>query len=186
MKQILALSLMFVLVGCGPTLTLQPLWDEQHLVAEPRLEGRWISTDGDAILRFRPAENKQYKVDFISDDGASRYDGHLVRLGEHLFLDLCLSEKSGAALIEGQAFAPLVAVHFFARLRFEADKLHLGLFDDEDMKEQIEAGVVKLRSAKADGGLLLTGDTRELQEAVAALAGAADWEETAFSRAGSN
>ena len=186
MRKISAITLMLMLAACGPTLTLQPLWDEQHLVAEPGLEGQWIDSDGERILRFRQGGDKRYTVDFVTADGASRYDGHLVRLGDHLFLDLCLGEKAANTLIEGQAFAPLLPAHFFARLRLDNGRLHLGLLAIEDMQKQIEAGVIKAQTAKAEGDVILTGDTRELQEAVSALAGSEDWDETVFTRSGTH
>ncbi len=187
MRTLLVLSLMLVMAGCIPTLTLQPLWDKEHLVSEPAFESRWISAEGDSILRVTTQiKNREYSLDFASEDGVSHYEGHLIRLGGHLILDLCLEEDAGDKLVDGQAFAPVLPVHFFARVRIEGDRLYIGLLPEGDMAKQIEAGAVKVQWSKSSAGVILTGDTAELQEAVSRLAADDEiWEESTFCRASS-
>lgn len=185
MKTLLVISLMLIMAGCVPTLTLQPLWDKQHAVSEPALEGRWISAEGDSILKVT-SQNNEYRLDFASEDGTSHYEGHLIRLGGQLILDLSLDSHASEKLIANQAFVPILAMHFFARIRIEGDKMHLGLLSDEDMEKQIDAGKVKVQWTKTQDAVLLTGSTAELQEAVGKLAGDSEiWDESTFHRASS-
>ena len=187
MRTFLVLSLMLIMAGCIPTLTLQPVWDKQHVVSEPAFEGRWISEEGDSILRVSSqAKDGEYLLDFASEDGVTHYEGHLIRLAGHLILDLSLEKDAGDKLVSGQAFVPVLPAHFFARIRIEGDKLYLGLLADEEMEKQIDAGVVKVQWSKISDGILLTGSTAELQEAVAKLSGDDKiWDESTFYRASS-
>lgn len=184
MRTLLVLSLMLMLAGCIPTLTLQPVWDKEHLVSEPALEGRWISAEGDSTLRVATHNKDQYLLDFASEDGVTHYEGRLIRLDGHLILDLSLEKDAVDKIVDGQAFAPVLPVHFFARLRIEGDKLHIGLLPDDEMEKQIEAGAVKVQWSKTPDSLILTGNTADLQEAVRRLAGDSEiWEESTFYRA---
>ncbi len=187
MRTLLVLSLMLIMAGCIPTLTLQPVWDRQHVVSEPAFEDRWISAEGDGVLRVSSqAKDREYSLDFATEDGVTHYEGHLIRLAGHLILDLSLEKDAIDKLTHDQAFAPVVPVHFFARIRIEGDKLHIGLLADEEMEKQIDAGRVKVQWSKISDGVLLTGNTAELQEAVSTL-GSDDeiWDESTFHRASS-
>ncbi len=182
MRTFLVLSLMLMMAGCIPTLTLQPIWDKEHMVSEPTLEGRWISAEGDCVLHVTTqTSDKEYRLDYASEDGVTHYEGHLIRLGDHLILDLCLEDDAANKLVEGQAFAPLIPVHFFALVRIEGDRLYIGLLPEDDMEKQIDTGVVKVPWSKTSDTLILTGSTAELQEAVSRLAGNPEiWEESVF------
>ncbi|RPJ54801.1 MAG: hypothetical protein EHM23_28140 [Acidobacteria bacterium] len=187
MRTLLILSLLLVMAGCIPTLTLQPLWDKEHAVSETAFEGRWISAEGDSTLRVtNRVKDAKYSLDFASEDGVSHYEGHLIRLQNYLILDLSLEEDAAEKLIDGQAFAPVLPVHFFARVRIEGDKLSIGLLPEDDMEKQIEAGMVKVQRSKTPAGVILTGDTAELQAIVSKLAGDGEvWEESLFYRTSS-
>ncbi len=187
MRTLLVLSLMLIMAGCIPTLTLQPVWDKQHVVSESAFEGRWISAEGDSVLRVSSqAKDGEYSLDFASEDGVTHYEGHLIRLSGHLILDLSLEQDAIDKLVDGQAFAPVFPAHFFARVRIEGDRLFIGLLADEDMEKQIDAGRVKVQWSKISDGILLTGNTAELQEAVSTLAGDDGiWDESTFHRASS-
>jgi len=183
MRTVLVLSLMLIVAGCTPTLTLHPLWDKEHLASEPALEGRWISAEGDCILQVSAkSKDAEYLLDFGCDDGLSHYKGRLVRLNGHLILDL--SQDDIEKMVEGQAFPPILPVHFFALVRIEGDKLVIGLLPEDDMEKQIQSDNVKLQWSRTDGGAVVTSSTAEVQEAVGKLAGNPEiWEESTFYRA---
>jgi len=187
MRTLLILSLLLVMAGCIPTLTLQPLWDKEHAVSETAFEGRWISAEGDSTLRVtNRVKDAKYSLDFASEDGVSHYEGHLIRLQNYLILDLSLEEDAAEKLIDGQAFAPVLPVHFFARVRIEGDKLYIGLLPEDTLEKKIEAGMVKVQRSKTPAGVILTGDTAELQAIVSKLAGDSEiWEESLFYRTSS-
>jgi hypothetical protein len=184
MKTFLVLSLMLIMAGCIPTLTVQPLWSKQQVVSEPALEGRWISPEGDTILRFTSQPKDEYRLNFGSEDGVTDYEAHLIRLDGHLILDLSLEQDALDRLVKGQAFAPILPMHFFAKIRIEGNRLYLGLLHEEEMEKEIDAGVVKVPYSKTPDGVILTGSTAELQEAVGKLAGIAEvWDESVMYRA---
>jgi hypothetical protein len=93
-KMLIPLSLVLLATGCGPVEWLNPCFKEEDLVVEPVLEGTWNTEDGTSILTFHAAGDKSYEVldtDIHADNAEpekSKYQAHLVRLGEYFFLDL--------------------------------------------------------------------------------------------------
>ncbi len=93
-KILIPLSLVLLATACGPVEWLNPCFKEENLVVEPALEGDWNAQDGTSILTFHAAGDKSYEVLYteIKSDNAepekSKFQAHLVRLGEFFFLDL--------------------------------------------------------------------------------------------------
>ena len=93
-KMLIPLSLVLLASACGPVEWLNPCFKEEDLVVEPALEGSWNGEDGTSVLTFHAASDKSYGVLYteIHADNAepekSRFQAHLVRLGDFFFLDL--------------------------------------------------------------------------------------------------
>jgi hypothetical protein len=93
-KMLVPLVLVLLATGCGPVDWLNPCYKEENLVLDPSLGGAWSDPDGTSTLRFRATGGKGYELVYteIKDDNAepeqSKFEAHLVRLGEYLFLDL--------------------------------------------------------------------------------------------------
>ena len=93
-KMLIPFSLVLLATACGPVEWLNPCFKEEDLVVEPALEGDWNAQDGTSILSFHAAGDKSYEVldTEIHADNAepekSKFQAHLVRLGEFFFLDL--------------------------------------------------------------------------------------------------
>ena len=93
-KMLIPLSLVLLATACGPVEWLNRCFKEEDLVVEPALEGDWNAQDGTSILTFHAAGDKSYDVldTEIQADNAepekSKFQAHLVRLGEFFFLDL--------------------------------------------------------------------------------------------------
>jgi len=96
-KMLVPLSLVLLATACGPVEWLNPCFKEEDLVVEPALEGDWNGQDGTSVLTFHAAGDQSYELldTEIQADNAepekTRYQAHLVRLGDYFFLDL-LSE----------------------------------------------------------------------------------------------
>lgn len=98
-KILVTFGLILPLAGCDvPDFvvgSMQPAFNEQNPVFEPALVGTWV-TDGkedqdnsDGPLKFEKSGENAYKL--ISAESANgedeKYDAHLARIGEFLFLD---------------------------------------------------------------------------------------------------
>ena len=92
------LGLLATMTACGPAEWLNQCYDDGDVTFDPALVGRWNGQDG-SILRFREADDQAYEVIFAEDKGdgtreKTKFDGHLVRLGGALFLDLLPQQAS--------------------------------------------------------------------------------------------
>lgn len=91
-KTLIPLGLLALTMACGPAAWLNPCYDDGDVTFDPALVGRWSDSDG-SILRFQKAGDNTYQVVYneVHADGTpeeSKFEGHLVKLGEILFLDL--------------------------------------------------------------------------------------------------
>jgi hypothetical protein len=91
-KILIPLGLAAMMTACGPAEWLNPCYNDADVTFDPALVGRWNDPDGSS-LRFQKADDKAYKVVYteVHADGTreeSRFEGHLVRLGDIVFLDL--------------------------------------------------------------------------------------------------
>jgi len=91
-KILIPLGLLAMMTACGPVEWLNPFYNDADVTFDPALVGRWNGPDG-SVLRFQKADDNTYKVVDIEvqSDGSrqkSKFEGHLVKLGDCLFLDL--------------------------------------------------------------------------------------------------
>jgi len=92
-KILIPLGLVAMMTACGPAEWLNPCYNDGDVTFDPALVGRWNESDGTSNLRFHKADDKSYQVVYteVHGDGTqqeSKFDGHLVRLGGFLFLDM--------------------------------------------------------------------------------------------------
>jgi hypothetical protein len=174
-----AVTLM-VMTGCGPLTSLQPLWDEGHQVVEPALEGTWMADEDDEILVVTRAKDQSLRMKYISTDGIARYEVHALKLGETLFLDLSPDDSETRVSSSGDVYMPCLPLHFFARVEQSGEALKLSVLDEDAVSKKIKSGKIRIGSMDADGTLVLTATTRELQEFIARHASDSElWGETA-------
>ena len=94
MKIMSLLGLALLLTACGPIEWLNPCYREADLIFDSALVGRWREPENESTLRFQRSGDKAYELFYTearADDAElqqSRFEAHLVRLGEYLFLDL--------------------------------------------------------------------------------------------------
>jgi hypothetical protein len=93
-KIFIAFIVILLAPACGPVEWLNPCFKEEDLVLNPTLAGTWKAEEGRSILKFRQSGGKGYEmldIEVQADDTEpeqTKYEAHLVRLGEYLFLDL--------------------------------------------------------------------------------------------------
>jgi len=92
-KVLIPLGLVAMMTACGPAEWLNPCYNDADVTLDPGLVGRWKDPDSRSTLRFQKADDKSYLVVHTEVESGgtlqeTKYEGHLVRLGGFLFLDL--------------------------------------------------------------------------------------------------
>jgi len=92
-KILVALATVLLTPACGPLEFLNPCYKAEDLVLDPALATSWKDEDGATVLKFQESGEKSYEMITIEQHGnagpeETKYDAHLLRLGEYLFLDL--------------------------------------------------------------------------------------------------
>jgi len=93
-RLILPLALLAALAGCVPS--LNPLYIEKDLVFDPALLGVWGEPNAKETWTFEKAGEKKYKLLQTDNDGRTgEFEVHLLKLSNHYFLDLYVTEPGG-------------------------------------------------------------------------------------------
>jgi hypothetical protein len=169
MKVIRLAAAIIALLGmpaCVPLASLNPLWDEGHVVSEPALTGSWVSHNGDAILTVAGLSGGRYRLTYVADDSASQYEVHAVRLESRLFLDVYPDSDWIEKRLDGEAYQSLVRTHFFLRAVLEENRLELAIMDDEALEKKLEQEGLAVSLVSWKDGLLLTAPTDQVQKLV--------------------
>jgi hypothetical protein len=159
-----------VLAGCDDTgnpfvVSLQPFYTAADLETDPQLQGIWIDKDGEISFTFDQKTDKEYQLTVKEREGgqelSGEFEAHLVRLGATWFLDLLPRSAS-----EGDEFYRIhfLRAHSIARIEIGQDSLQTAFLSASWLKKKIEEKNVDTPHENADGSLLLTGTTEEVQE----------------------
>lgn len=152
---LVALAAVTLMTGCGPTLSLHPLYADKDLASDLPLEGKWadaeneevwtISKSGDGFEGTSPGNSDPEKVGI-----------HVVRLGEFRFLDI-ISKDTSSLDIPG---------HLFVKVWRVGEELRVQALDSDWLKQKIrETGLPHVELE--DEQVILTAPTPELQKFVA-------------------
>ena len=172
-KKLLFYLLAGLLGGCIPVMSLHPLYTEEDVVFEEKLVGIWVD-DANGTWEFRRPDKseKAYELVLYSPEGAKGlFVANLVKLENSLFLDVypkqfpCELEDPNKTEWHYNAFF-FVPAHTFIKIDSIEPQLRMRLTDDEKMGELLEEdpNVVKHEVVEDyDGGIVLTGSTKELQ-----------------------
>jgi len=98
-RYLVLLALLACLTGCVPVDSLNPLYTSKEVVSDQAFAGSWVSRDKDeeSTMEFVPLEENNMKGGYsVTLSGKSKdgkcstmaFDGHVVSLGSHKFLDL--------------------------------------------------------------------------------------------------
>jgi hypothetical protein len=155
------------MTGCF-VLSVHPLYFEKNLVFESGLVGTWGEEEHEKDLSelwiFKEAGDKSYQLIIREEEeGEGMFEAHLLKLGEHMFLDLYPEEPE-----TGSEFYNIhvIPAHSFIRVSLEGHVLRLGFFDLEWLKKNIEEGKVSIKHERRDDTIVLTASTEELQKFV--------------------
>lgn len=176
-KYYFSLSLLVLCSACI-VVSYYPLYTERDLFGHDLLLGSWLDQDstlwkfeytyrGEAVpenidsssyvLSIREKDEQAFKP--------SDFRVHLVKLGDHYFLDFFL-ENYRKGDDKDLFDLHLVSVHSFARVDLGANSAHIRWFSQSWLKQLEEKGKLKLKYEAEDGNYLLTAPTKDLQRFV--------------------
>ena len=172
----------FVAAGCDDSgnpfvVSLRPFYTKVDLEADPGLTGSWRDKEGDVSFTFQEGEEKEYTLVVKEREGdqetSGEFEAHLLRLGGSWFIDFFPKNNNGEDEFH--------RVHFFrghsiARVELGHDSMQMAFLSASWLRARIDEKSIDTPHEKADGSLLLTGTTEEVQE----LANLYANDETAF------
>lgn len=166
-KTILPLGLALLLLSCGPTLSLHPLYTEKDLRFDPGLVGNWNegTSGGTNVLTFSRHDETTYELLYKEKANTTRLKARLLRLKGHLFLDAVPWDRPA-----NDFFIP---VHVIFHLSIAADTLRIAYLDAEWVAKMAKAKKIAISHTEVEGSLLLTASTRDLQKFIIAHANTA-------------
>ena len=167
-KSIIIIAFILILVlgmtGCF-VLSVHPLYFEKDLVFESGLVGTWGEKEHEKDLSelwiFKKSGEKSYRL-IIRDveEGEGLFEAHLLKLGDHMFLDLYPEEPETGSEFYNMHVIP---AHSFMRVSLEGYVLRLAFFDLDWLKKNIEQNKVSIKHECRDDTIVLTASTEELQ-----------------------
>jgi hypothetical protein len=141
---------LLIMTGCVPS--LQPFFTDEEIVFKDELLGAWISDSGEKCLFAKSGEDR-YQFLYV-DNGTLHFEARLIELGGAMFLDLYPKDHD-------HYFVP---AHTLARVTIEKDSISIGILNDDWLRRSIDQRDYKLAHERlADGSIVLTAPTRELQ-----------------------
>ena len=172
----------FVAAGCDDSgnpfvVSVRPFYTKVDLEADPGLTGSWRDKEGDVSFTFQEGEEKEYTLVVKEREGdqetSGEFEAHLLRLGGSWFIDFFPKNNNGEDEFH--------RVHFFrghsiARVELGQDSMQMAFLSASWLRARIDEKSIDTPHEKADGSLLLTGTTEEVQE----LANLYANDETAF------
>ena len=158
-KILILLGLVIYLTGCVPS--LHPLFTDKDLVFDPALVGTWVDEDGKNIWEFQKSRENAYELVYTENEEPAKFQAHLVKLGDFLFLDI-FPEEPG--MKNGLYKGLLIPAHGFSRIWIEGGLVRLAYLDPDWLKDMIDKKKVKIGHDWIDQSLILTASTRDLQK----------------------
>jgi hypothetical protein len=158
---------LLILSGCF-VLSVHPLYFEDDLIFEQGLIGTWGEDEDKEDLSelwiFKKSGDKSYRLIMREEEnGEGVFEARLLKLGEHMFLDLYPEEPE-----TGHEFYNMhvIPAHSFIRISLEGHVLRLGFFDHDWLKKNLEQNKVNIKHERRDDTIVVTASTKELQEFV--------------------
>jgi len=154
--------------------SVHPLYTDETVVFEPALVGVWATSDGEKMAIVSEGADRSYEVTYqqkdLSEGASGKYNAHLVRLGESLFLDVYPDKKAVDGLMESKPVWYLLPTHTFYRLQLSGDAVTVSLVDDELVREASGPALAHQKVTDEDG-YLLTASPTEMQAQLKRRAG---------------
>ncbi len=163
---LLLLVLSCLLQSC--LISLHPLYTNDTLVYKPELLGTWKDSDG-LKWKFSAIEGdsvKPYYQVILQKGGKKKYyTGHLVQLGDQLYLDVLPKEtaKSSSYKLLGD-MAYYLPTHNYLKLTISANTLVVSMFNTDYLDQLYKDGKTNLSREKLENGsYLINASTADLQ-----------------------
>jgi hypothetical protein len=160
----------FVAAGCDDggnpfVVSLSPFYTKVDLEADPGLIGTWRDTEGDVSFTFEEGPEKEYTLVVKEREGdqetSGEFEAHLLRLGGSWFIDFFPKNNKGEDEFHRVHF---LRGHSIARVELAQDSMQMAFLSASWLEARIEEKSIDTPHEKADGSLLLTGTTDEVQE----------------------
>jgi len=152
-----------VITGCIPS--LHPLYNDQTLIFDEALIGKWMFKDKDdvQIWQFSKAGEKEYELRILQGEKEGRFAAHLLELDGKTYLDLYPAENKTMENLNDTYKMHLVSAHTFLKLDLNGQNLKINWF----MNKLLENDPNQLKHEKVnDDKIILTASTEELQRFV--------------------
>lgn len=150
----IAFAAVVVMTGCGPTLSLNPLYTDKDVVPDPPLEGKWTDDDAKEVWSVSKSGNG-YEAFELGKADAEKYEIHVVRLEQLRFLDITAKD------------APSLSIpgHLIAKVWTEGELLRVQAMATDWFKQKIQETSFPHVMVQ-DKQLLLTAPTPQLQKLI--------------------
>jgi len=140
-----------ILTGCGPVVSVQPLYTEQDLVYDLPLEGTWAAQDDGEIWQVQRSGDG-----YRFESSADKFIVHLLHVNGLRFLDITSPAESALA----------VSGHVFAKVWMEDGALRISLMNDTWVEKIVQQGLGPQSVTNSEREVVLTAPTNELQRFV--------------------
>jgi hypothetical protein len=192
MKKLAFYGLAALLAGCGPLLSLHPLFTKETVVFDEKLLGTWVGdvNESQTTLEFArleetaakslPAELKDvraraYRLTLTDKGHHGSFIACLIKLQDRLFLDLYPDKFPWGEQDPEKMELPhniffFVPVHMFVRVDAIGDQLKIRRPNGGGFKKLLEAQPNAVRHEWVNGYPLLTASPEQLQAFVAKYA----------------
>ena len=162
-----SLFLTIVIFASSCVSSLNPLYSDADLIADPSLIGTWVDKESGESWTFSNCEKLKYSLIHVDSDGLqSEYDARLLKLEDKLFLDI-VPVKSGAnqtELYQGLFFATHTFVHVVAT----QSTVQVSYMEPRWLKDFLAQNPNAIRHERINGEIVLTASTKEMQKFVLA------------------
>ncbi len=154
--------------GCLVT-TLQPAFDEQSIVFEPALVGRWVREEAGVTVVIERGEWRSFHLTYTDRFGTYQYTAYLTTIGKGLYL--VVRPEHG---VEPQAF--LLNTHGVLKLEIGPAEVRVAELDYDAAASRVERGSFGIAAALDDRkNILVTADTKRLRAWIDAHRASPGW-----------
>ncbi len=172
-KKLLFYVLAGLLGGCVPVMSLHPFYTKENVIFDKKLLGTWIDDPNkpEMIWQFESADKPEnaYKLIFTGEDGLKgSFIAHLIKLKDHLFLDVFPSEVPWDLEDPNESPWPynslfMIPTHTIVKIDAVGAELKLRLLLETQLKNLIEENPDAISHVVVEDRPVLTASTKELQ-----------------------
>lgn len=125
--------------------------------------GRAVKSAANKPGGFSYSSDDQAYIMTIKDgDYLLKYEMHLAKIGEDIFMDLYPTDDK----YTDQVFGSMVwfPVHTFMKMELDGNKLEITQFDLDKMNKLFDSNLIRMSHEKVDGSVLITAKSEEIQK----------------------